>query len=141
MFLDNAEDWSLGHNNPSKTLLRNIALWAEPRLLSAAIEAGCYESRGSTSKLYTIWLFYMPEPPSTPSASPTPSPKPIKKEAERLRGKVKAEDKVKREITAEGKAKEEPKAGTLSQTFKRSRPVPAEMSARKRAGLVTLWLG
>ena len=33
--------------------------------------------------------------------------------------------------------KGEPKAATSSQTFKRSRPVSAEMSVRKRPGLVT----
>lgn len=103
MFLDDAGNWSLGHNNPTKTLPRNIVPWNEPRLLLAAIEAGCYDSRGSSSKLYTIWLFYMPEAPPTPSASPTPAPKPVKKESKR--GKVKAEDKVKREVKAEGKVK------------------------------------
>ena len=126
IFLGDADDWSLGHNNPTKTPPRNIAPWAELRLLSAAIEAGCYEPWGSTSKLYTIWLFYMSEPPPTSSPSRTTSPKPIKKGAKR--GKVKAGDKMKREIKAEGKAKREP---TSLQTFKQSLLVSAEISVRK----------
>ena len=116
-------DWSLAHNNPTKGLPRNIAPWAKPQLLSTAIEGGCYASSGTTTKLYAIWLLYMPEAPPTPERSLSPSPKPIKKESKK--GKIETEPEAKREI------KQEP---TRS---KRSRPMSAEMSIAKRPGLGT----
>ena len=116
-------NWPLGHNNPIRVLPKYIAPWTQPRLLSVAIEAGCYDSRGSTSKLYTIWLYYMPEAPPTPESSPSPPPKPIKKE--KKKGKVKAECNAKEEI------KQEPTQA------KRSRSVSAETSMAKRLGLST----
>lgn len=57
---------------------------------------GYYDSRGSTAKLYTIWLYYMPEAPLTPEAFPTLSSKPVKKETKKA--KVEAESKVNEEI-------------------------------------------
>lgn len=93
LFLGDLEDWSsnwsLGHKNPGRVLPRYIAPWTQPKLFSVAIEAGCYDSRGSSSKLYTIWLYYMPEAP----------PKPIKKETKK--GKFKAERKAKEGIKEE----------------------------------------
>jgi hypothetical protein len=47
-------DWSLGHTNPTKSGLREIAIWDQPRILSVVIESGIYEQKlipGSTRKL------------------------------------------------------------------------------------------
>ena len=40
-------DWNLGHTNPANGRPRDVACWEESRLLSAVIDSGPYEQRGS----------------------------------------------------------------------------------------------
>jgi hypothetical protein len=38
-------DWSLGHINPTKGDLREVAIWDQSRVLSVVIESGAYEQK------------------------------------------------------------------------------------------------
>lgn len=123
--VEDEDEWSLAHNNPAKRLPQAIAFWTKPQLFSTAIEAGCYISSGSTSKLYTIWLYYMLAAPLTSKKSLSLLLKPVKQEIKSA--KIKTEPKIKTEI------KQEPTRMT-----KCSRPMSAEISvAKQMPGLVT----
>lgn len=65
--------WSLGHTNPKKLSPRDIVPWDAMKLLSDAIKSGSYDQRavtGTSRRLVTIWLYWIPEEPLSP---PPPS--------------------------------------------------------------------
>lgn len=75
MFFGKTGDWTLAHNNPTKTPPRDIAPWIQPRLLSAVIDSGSYEQKaivGSLNKIVTIWLYNTPEAPVRPKSFVSP---------------------------------------------------------------------
>lgn len=121
--------WTLAHNNPSRIPARDIAPWADPKLISIAIDMGSYEQKpisGSTQKLVSIWLYFtpdMPSPsePSTPSAQKPVVKSPKKEKSVKLEKKLKVEKNIKVEPT----------------TTKRPRALSAEMSLAKRSGIIT----
>ena len=108
-------------------------------ILSQVVNSGSYEQKaaiGNTKKVFTIWLYYIPDLPIPNRSSPPPPSKPIKKVKKE---QIKAEKNIKVEniksekgIKSEKRIKSEPSA--LS---KRPRAVSAEMPIPKRPGTVT----
>lgn len=99
-------DWSLAHTNPVRVPARDIAPWAEAKLLSRAIDIGSYEQKpisGSMQKLVSIWLYYTPPVPTSSELSPPPPPKSlpkaIKKEKVKIEKKIKEEKDIKLEAS------------------------------------------
>jgi hypothetical protein len=126
-------DWVISHTNPLKHAVREIAPWAEPRLLSDVIEQGAYELKPVGSKrLVQLWLCWQPEQPPVRSPSPVLTPTPVRK------APVKKGKGAKRTIKQEVKAEPLSSAPSTPMTLpKRPRAVSAEMPLSKRPGATT----
>ncbi|MCJ1469131.1 Phospholipase C [Pseudocyphellaria aurata] len=68
-----ADNWCLGHTDPSKMAPRDGAPWTNPKLLSKAIKDTSYERKpisGMLEKLVLIWLYYTPDAPESSLLAP-----------------------------------------------------------------------